>query len=124
MDLSQSNELIYIRLKEWLEDKILSGDFPENSKIPSVAELSVSFKLNHITVLKSVGILSDNGIIYKKRGVGMFVSEGAVKKIQEERHNEFYEKYILPAAREAKKLGIEIGELLDMTEKGFNSNIK
>ena len=122
VELTQNSEkLIYMRLKEWLEDEILSGSFPENTQIPSVAELSVSFKLNHITVLKSVNMLSEAGILYKKRGIGTFVAEGAAGKIRNERHSEFYQKYIVSMISEAKKLGITADELTEMTERGYHN---
>ena len=120
MELPQSNDkLIYVQLADWIEDEILSGTFPEGSQIPSVAEFSANFKINHLTVLKSIGILTDAGIIYKKRGIGMFVADGAENKIRTERRNAFYKKYIVTAAAEAKKLGLELSELLEMTERGY-----
>lgn len=118
--MAQNNDrLVYIKLKEWLEDEILAGTFPENTQIPSAAELSVSFKLNHITALKSVNLLTEADILYKKRGVGMFVAEGAAEKIRSERQKKFYGKYVLPMAAEAKKLGISADELVKMTERGY-----
>lgn len=120
--MAQNNDqLAYIKLKEWLEDEILAGSFPENTQIPSVADLSVSFKLNHITVLKSINLLADAEILYKKRGVGMFVAEGAAEKIRTERQSEFYSKYIVSMVSEAKKLGIPVEELLKMTERGYEN---
>lgn len=122
MELTQNGDkLIYLQLKEWLEDEILSGTFPENTQIPSVAEFSVSFKLNHITALKSVNILSDAGILYKKRGIGTFVSEGAADMIRKQRHSGFYEKYVISMTSEAKKLGIELDELKEMIERGYEN---
>lgn len=120
--MAQNNDqLAYIQLKEWLEDEILAGSFPENTQIPSVAELSVSFKLNHITVLKSINLLADKEIIYKKRGVGMFVCEGAAEKIRAERQDDFYDKYVASMVSAAKKLGISLEELQRMTERGYNN---
>ena len=123
--MAQSNQgsdrLAYIQLKEWLEDEILAGSFSQNTQIPSVAELSVSFKLNHITVLKSINLLADKEIIYKKRGVGMFVCEGAAEKIRAERQDDFYDKYVASMVSAAKKLGISLEELQRMTERGYNN---
>lgn len=117
---ANSDKLIYLRLKEWLEDAILAGSFPEDSQIPSVAELSVSFKMNHITVLKSINLLSDEGILYKKRGIGTFVSTGAKEQIREQRYGGFYRKYVAEMITEAKKLGISKDALLQMAEKGYD----
>ena len=122
MNLSQSSDkMIYIQLADWLEDEILAGTFPEETQIPSVADLSANFKINHMTALKGIAILTDNGIIYKKRGVGMFVSEGAVKKLRAGRRREFCGRYIKTAAAEAKKLGIELDELIEMMKEEYGN---
>ncbi len=114
-----SDKLIYQQLADWLEDEILAGTFPEECQIPSVAELSANFKINHVTTLKSVALLTDAGIIYKKRGIGMFVAEGATNRIREVRKKDFYKDFILTASGEAKKLGISLEELTDMIERGY-----
>ncbi len=114
-----SDKLIYLQLADWLEDEILAGTFPEGSQIPSVAELSSSFKINHVTTLKSINILVDSEIIFKKRGIGMFVCEGATERIRSARKQEFYSKYIKSTSDEAKKLGIELKELIEMIERGY-----
>ena len=122
MNLSQgSDKMIYIQLADWIEDEILAGTFPEETQIPSVADLSANFKINHMTALKGIAILTDNGIIYKKRGVGMFVSEGAVKKLRARRHKEFCGRYLKTAAAEAKKLGIELDELIEMMKEEYSN---
>ncbi len=114
-----SDKLIYQQLADWLEDEILAGTFPEECQIPSVAELSANFKINHVTTLKSVALLTDVGIIYKKRGIGMFVAEGAMNRIREVRKKDFYKDFVLKASDEAKKLGISLEELTDMIERGY-----
>lgn len=122
MNLSQSSDkMIYIQLADWLEDEILAGTFPEETQIPSVADLSANFKINHMTTLKGIAVLTDSGIIYKKRGVGMFVSEGAVKKLRARRQKEFCGRYLKTAASEAKKLGIELDELIEMIKEEYSN---
>lgn len=111
--------MIYVRLADWIEDEILAGTFAEETQIPSVADLSANFKINHITALKGISILTENGIIYKKRGVGMFVAEGAVKKLRKRRQKEYAGKYLKTAANEAKKLGIEFDELIEMMREEY-----
>lgn len=71
---------IFIQIAEQLEDSIFTGVFPEETKIPSTNEISVLLNINPHTVLKGMNMLVDDEIIYKKRGLGMFVKEGAVKK--------------------------------------------
>lgn len=110
---------IFIQIAEYIEDAVLSGAFPEETQIPSTTEISVSFRINPATALKGINILVDNGIVYKKRGVGMFVATGAVKRLQEKRRNEFYEKYIEKLAEEAKRLNLTKADIIAMIERGF-----
>lgn len=120
MELSQGGDkMIYVRLADWIEDEILAGTFAEGAQIPSVADLSANFRINHITALKGIAILTENGIIYKKRGVGMFVAEGAVKKLRKRRQKEYSGKYLRTAAAEAKKLGLEFDELVAMIREEY-----
>lgn len=110
---------IFIQISERIEDGILTGGFPEGSQIPSITEFSVNYKINPATALKGINLLVDEGIIFKKRGVGMFVSEGAVKKLREKRQNQFYDNYIGTLIEEAKRLGISSDEIILMIERGF-----
>lgn len=111
---------IYIQLSEGIEDSILSGAFAEETQIPSTTEISVTYKINPATALKGINILVDEGIIYKKRGVGMFVSEGAAEKISLKRKQGFFDSYINTLIQEAKKLGISEKEIVQMIERSFN----
>jgi DNA-binding transcriptional regulator YhcF (GntR family) len=106
-------------LAEQIEDAILSGAFPEETQIPSTTEISVTYKINPATALKGINILVDNGIVYKKRGVGMFVTAGAVKLLLQKRKKEFAEKYVNSLVKEAKRLNLSKGDILSMIERGF-----
>lgn len=120
MQLEINNDkLIYLQLADFIVDNILADVFEEEKQIPSVAELSASFKINHITALKGVGLLVDEGILYKKRGIGMFVATGAKGKIHEKRKNEFVSKYVSSVVTEAKKLDISVLELVKMIEEEY-----
>lgn len=122
MNLSQSGDkMIYLQLADWIEDEILAGTFAEESQIPSVADLSANFKINHMTALKGIAVLADSGVIYKKRGVGMFVAAGALQKLRDRRRGEFREKYLKEAAAEAKKLGIGLDELTEMLKGEYEN---
>lgn len=110
---------IFIQIAEQIEDAILSGAFPEESQIPSTTEISVSFKINPATALKGINILVDSGIVYKKRGIGMFVSTGAVEILREKRKKDFFDKYILTLATEAKRLNLSKDDIIAMIERGF-----
>ena len=103
---------IFIQLSEYIEADILSGVFAEESPLPSTTELSVELKLNPATTLKGVNILVDQGLVEKKRGIGMFVVKGAREKILKKQRNAFNEEYLLPLISIAKNLGIERDDLI------------
>lgn len=109
---------IYVQMAEWIEENILSGTFPEETQIPSTTDISAQYKINPATALKGVNILVDKGIIYKKRGLGMFVSKGAEEKLRSERKQEFFERFVKTLLSEAEKLHITKSEIVDMIEKG------
>ncbi len=110
---------IYIQLAEGIEDAVLSGAFPEETQIPSTTEISVGYKINPATALKGVNLLVENGVLYKKRGVGMFVATGAVEKIREKRKQAFFDAYVKALVLEAQKLKITKEDVIGMIEKGF-----
>lgn len=112
---------IYLQIANSIEDGILNGIYQEESQIPSTTEISITYKINPATVGKGFNILVNEGIIYKKRGVGMFVSTGAVKKLLTNRKNKFFDNYILTLMSEAKRLGITVDEIINMI-KGGNYN--
>lgn len=103
---------IFLQLSEYIEADILSGVFAEESPLPSTTELSVELKLNPATTLKGVNILVDQGLVEKKRGIGMFVVKGAREKILKKKREAFNEEYLLPLISIAKNLGIERDDLI------------
>ncbi|HZK53625.1 MAG TPA: GntR family transcriptional regulator [Desulfosporosinus sp.] len=119
MHLNMSGEKpIFLQFAEELEDNILKGIFEEETQIPSTTEVAVKFKINPATANRGVNLLVDEDIIYKKRGIGMFVKIGAREKITAKRKNAFYESYILSLVEEAKNLNITQGEIIAMLERG------
>lgn len=115
------NVPIFQQIAEGIEDAILSGAFLEESQVPSTTEISVTYKINPATALKGMNLLVAEGILYKRRGVGLFVAEGAVKKLKQKRKESFYENFIKPMTAEAARLEISTEELLDMMKKGSKS---
>ena len=110
---------IFIQIAEQLEDSIFTGIFPEENKIPSTNEISALLNINPHTVLKGRNLLVDEGIIYKKRGLGMFVKEGAVEKIRRKRQGQFYDQYIAAMIAEASKLKMTKDEIIALLERGY-----
>ena len=111
---------VFLQIAEGMEDAILTGVFQEESQIPSTTELSVTYKINPATALKGINLLVDAGIVYKKRGVGMFVAEGAVRKLRQKRKDQFYENFVSRLVEEAKKLEITDMEIISMIEREFS----
>lgn len=116
---SNTDKPIFMQIAEQLEDSIFTGVFPEETKIPSTNEISALLNINPHTVLKGMNMLVDEEIIYKKRGLGMYVKIGAVKKIQEKRQGQFYDQYIAALIEEARKLQMSKDEIITLIERGY-----
>ncbi len=112
---------IFIQIAEQLEDSIFTSVFPEETKIPSTNEISALLSINPHTVLKGMNMLVDEEIIYKKRGLGMFVKEGAVEKIRQKRQSQFYEQYVAALISEAVKLQMSKEDIISLIERGYNN---
>ncbi|OOO00741.1 MAG: GntR family transcriptional regulator [Epulopiscium sp. Nele67-Bin004] len=119
-----STEPIFIQIASFLEDEIVQGYIEEDTQIPSTTELSKIYTINPATILKGINILVDKKIIYKKRGIGMFVSVGAKQIIMEERKKAFSNNVINNLMEEANKLGITkqeiIKQILDWKEDKYD----
>lgn len=112
---------IYFQIADYIKDAVLSGVFKDEEQIPSTNEISLNYKINPATVRKGFNILVDEGIIYKKRGMGMFVVEGAREIIMEKRKDDFYKEFISKLMEEAKKLNISGNEIITMISKYENA---
>jgi DNA-binding transcriptional regulator YhcF (GntR family) len=110
---------LFLQVAEQIESGILSGIFEEEAQIPSTTEVSVTFQVNPATVLKGMNILVDEGLLYKKRGIGMFVAEDAKEKIVGKRREAFYETYVVSLLGEARRLGIRKEQLFEMIDGGM-----
>ncbi len=117
----QSSVPIFIQIAEQLENAILSGALGEDMQAPSTTEISVSYKINPATALKGMTMLTEDGILYKRRGLGMFVAKGAKDVILKKRKHQFFEKFILPLLSEARKLSISPEEISQMICGSFDS---
>ena len=115
---------IFLQLAEMLEDGIISGAYPEEGQIPSITEFSATLKINPATALKGINLLVDEGLVYKKRGVGMFVATGARDALLKKRQESFYTDRVRPVAREASSLGLTLPELTRLVERAYNDEEK
>jgi len=105
---------------EMLEDDILSGAYTTDEIIISTNQISKLLSVNPTTSVKAVSILADKGILYKKRGIGMCVAEGAKEKILDQRKNAFINEAIPALLEEAKKLAISESDLIKIIRGGKN----
>lgn len=112
---------IFMQIAEGIEDAILTGAFAEESQIPSITEFSVQYKINPATALKGINLLVEEGVIYKKRGVGMFVSTGAVQILKQKRKETFYDHFISELIQEAKRLEISKEDIIALIERGYQN---
>ena len=108
---------IYLQICRMIETDILRGILLEEERVPSTNELARMYTINPATAAKGVNLLVDEGILYKKRGIGMFVATGAVEKIHSRRKQAFYEIRLAELLAEAASLGISREELIERIGK-------
>ncbi|WP_165063583.1 GntR family transcriptional regulator [Marisediminicola senii] len=108
---------IFLQIAEQIENDILSGALQEESQAPSTNEIAAFYRINPATAAKGVGLLVEGGILYKKRGIGMFVAEGSRLAIARERREQFHAEYLRPLLVEATKLGITRDQIAEMIGK-------
>ena len=111
--------LIYLQIAQMLEDSILRGIYREEEQVPSTNELARGYNINPATAAKGINLLVADGILYKRRGIGMFVSPGAGEKVRRKRKAAFYDEYIKPLVKEGTSLSLTRDELLTMVEQAM-----
>ena len=116
-EILSKEKSIYIQISEMIENDILRDILLEEEKVPSTNDLAKMYTINPATAAKGVNILVDSGVLYKKRGIGMFVSAGAKKLIMKRRKAEFYENYVRAIVEEAKNLGMTKEDLIKMIDE-------
>jgi DNA-binding transcriptional regulator YhcF (GntR family) len=114
MRLMDESRPIFLQIAEAIENDILSGALPEETQVPSTNEFAAFHRINPATAGKGVNLLVDDGILYKKRGIGMFVAEGSRARLVTKRRDSFETEYVRPLVAEAAKLGITQQELAGM----------
>ena len=109
---------IYLQIAEMIETDILRDILLEEERVPSTNELAKLYAINPATAAKGVNILVDEGVLYKKRGIGMFVSTGAKEAILSRRKNEFYDNYVKKLLEEAASIGLGKEEVIQLIQSG------
>lgn len=111
LDLN-SDKSIYVQIAEMIENEILSGNIQEEEQAPSTTQFSKVYQINPATAGKGLNLLVEEGILYKKRGLGMFVMKGARKKILKKRQGQFFSEILPNIVEEAKRLEISADQLV------------
>jgi len=102
---------LFLQIKQRIEDMVISGALKPLEQIPSSTQMVKFYQVNHLTVLKGITLLVEEGIIFKKRGVGMFVHAEARGLLLKKRRDQLVDQYVVPLLEEAGKLGITREEL-------------
>jgi DNA-binding transcriptional regulator YhcF (GntR family) len=113
---------IFQQVKAALEEEILDGALGPGQQVPSNRQLVALWAVNPLTVMKGVGLLVEEGVLYKKRGEGIFVSEDAPERLRRRLGESFYTERLEPLVRLAAILGISPAQLhrqIDVLWEGF-----
>jgi len=116
--------LIYLQIARMLEDDILRGVYQEEEQTPSTNELARAYNINPATAAKGINLLTADGILYKRRGIGMFVAKGAKEAVKEKRRAAFYDGYVKPLVKEGASLSLTGEELISMITKAMKEESK
>lgn len=115
--------LIYQQIAQKIEDDILRGIYQEEEQVPSTNELSRAYHINPATAAKGLNLLTAEGILYKRRGLGMFVSPGAAEAVRKKRRAAFFAGYVKPLVKEGASLGLTGEELLAMVKAASEEGV-
>lgn len=109
--MADDSKPVYLRLREIIAASILDGEFRDGDMLPSVRALAAQQGANPLTVAKAYQCFQDDGLVVVKRGVGMFVAEGATRRLREAERARFFETVWPPVAEQIKRLGISADDL-------------
>jgi GntR family transcriptional regulator len=113
----ESMKPIYVQIAEWLEGEILSGNIREEERIYSQYQLADMFDINPATAAKGLNLLADNNIVYKKRGLGMFVSPQAREIVRKKRQDTILKQLVFDLVCEAERLRVSEDCLAEMIKE-------
>lgn len=109
---------IFVRIADQIESAVLDGSLAEESQAPSTNELAALHRINPATAGRGVSALVADGILYKRRGIGMFVATGARARVLAKRRARFAGAYLDPLLAEAARIGLDRAEVLALLEDG------
>lgn len=113
---------IFLQIADMIKDDLVEGLLSEGEQIPSTTELSNFYNINRATAQKGITLLVDEGIVVKKRGIGVFIAEDAREKLVNTRMQTFSNSYIQNMVKEAKRLNISKEELIRRVEQDYDNH--
>ena len=113
---------LFLQIAGQLADDIVDGQLAEGARVPSTNELAAFYRINPATAAKGINMLVDDGVLEKRRGVGMFVAAGAREQLLAMRRKLFAEQYVDPLVAEANRLGIDSDTLVSLVREASGSN--
>jgi GntR family transcriptional regulator len=111
---------IFSQVAERLADEIAEGRVSEGDRVPSTNELASFYRINPATAAKGLNVLISEGLLEKRRGIGMFVAEGARDRLVAERRRSFVHRFIEPMVEEAKRLDLDADALAVMVRSALD----
>ena len=112
---------LFVQVAERLAAEIADGGLAEGERVPSTNELAAYYRINPATAAKGINMLAADGLLEKRRGIGMFVAGGARNRLLEDRRKRFAERHIDPLVAEASRLGIDADELIALIQKSVHT---
>ena len=103
---------LYVQIADQIRSDVLSGTLGAEEQVMSTTQYATTFRINPATAAKAFTELVDEGVLYKKRGIGMFVSPDAREKLRRERRERFFTEVVDPMLAEAERIGIEVDEIV------------
>jgi DNA-binding transcriptional regulator YhcF (GntR family) len=113
---------LFVQIAEQLADDIVDGQLAEEARVPSTNELAAFYRINPATAAKGINMLVDDGVLEKRRGIGMFVATGAREQLLATRRKLFAARYVAPMVAEASRLGIDSDTLVSLVRETSFSN--
>jgi GntR family transcriptional regulator len=111
---------LFVQVADRLAGEIADGGLAEGERVPSTNELAAFYRINPATAAKGINVLGDDGLLEKRRGIGMFVASGARQRLLARRRAEFAQRYVEPLLTEAARLGIGTDELFALIKEAGN----
>jgi GntR family transcriptional regulator len=104
---------VYLRLRDTIAVMILEGKVREGDPLPSVRSLAAEHGANPLTVAKAYQTFQDEGLVVVRRGVGMFVAQGAAERLLAAERKEFLEQRWPAVTAQIRRLGLDVRDLLE-----------